>query len=453
MRPNILFICSDQQRRDCLGFAGEYPVKTPNIDALYSEGVDFSQAYTPNPICVPARRSMICGRRPEHVGTLWNYDQGIPSIPFSPDNYSWSRDLQRAGYKCGYIGAWHVSDLPATEFGYDDYIPAQALRVFDPTEYKNGWFGDRCDLPLGQSETHLAAQNAIDLIEKYKGRPFQIRVNFSAPHLPCRPCEPFASMYKDVPMWRAFDDDLEGKPFMQRQMVCNWNNAETDREKFLHTVRMYYGMVSQTDDAIGKITDHLKKTGQYDNTVIIYTSDHGDMCGERRMLDKHYIMYDSVVRVPLIIKYPGAKKKTVCDPVVHALDLVPTLLDICGLERPAGLEGISLFPYLTGGAPETVRKYALVTYNGQQFGLYTQRMITDGKVKYVWNCSDSDELYFLDADKDELYNHANEEEYTELLKKLRRDMAEELKKADDYTMRSPWLYDTLYNSRKARYVF
>ncbi len=450
MRPNILFICSDQQRRDCLGYVRDYPVKTPNIDALYEDGVDFSRSYTPNPICVPARRSMVCGKRPEHVGTLWNYDQGIPSIPFSPDNYSWSRDLRAAGYKCGYIGAWHVSDLPATDFGYDDFIPADKLRVPDKTRYENGWFGDGCELPLEQSETHRAAYAAIDLIKKYSGSPFQIRVNFSAPHLPCRPSEPFSSMYTDVPLWRSFYDDLSSKPFMQRQMVLNWNNGETEVEKYLHNIRMYYGFVSQTDDAIGVMINYLKEAGLYDDTVIIYTADHGDMCGDRRMLDKHYIMYDSVVRVPLIIKYPGAAHRTVSDITVNALDLVPTLLDVCGLPRPDGLEGISLMPYLTGGEPEKKRKYALVTYNGQQFGLYTQRMITDGHIKYVWNCSDTDELYFTDDDPDELCNRANEDGQSELLLKLRRDMVKELKDADDYTMRSPWLYDTLYNGRKAK---
>ncbi len=452
MRPNILFICVDQQRRDCLGYTNGYPVKTPNIDRLAAGGVDFEQSYTPNPICVPARRSMICGRRPEQVGTLYNYDQGIPSAPFSPDNYSWSRDFQAAGYKCGYIGAWHVSQLPPTEFGYDDYVSVPQLHFPDKTVYKNGFFGDVCCLPVGQSETHRTADAAIELMKKY-GDGFQIRVNFSGPHLPCRPSEPFASMYKDVPFWRAFGDDLKNKPYMQRQMILNWNNEKTDEEVFRRTQRLYFGMISQIDDAIGKMLSYLDDTGLSDNTVVIYTSDHGDMCGERRMLDKHYIMYDSVVRTPFIIKMPGASHKTVSDIVINALDIVPTLLDICGLEKPDGLQGVSLLPYLLDEKPEKVRKYALVTYNGQQFGLYTQRMITNGHIKYVWNCSDMDELYFLDSDPDELVNRANDEEQEELLLKLRRDLSAELKEADDYTMRSPWLYDTLYNGRKAKYEF
>ena len=449
MRPNILFICSDQQRRDCLGYVGRYPVKTPNIDRLAADGVDFSEAYTPNPICVPARRSMVCGRRPEHVGTLYNYDQGIPSIPFGTENYSWSRDLSASGYKCGYIGAWHVSDLPATEFGYDDYIPTHALGVRDTTKYENGFFGDPCDLPYEQSETHRAADAAIELMEKYSGEPFQIRVNFQAPHLPCRPSEPFASMYPDAPLWDAFYDDLKDKPYMQRQMVLNWNNKDTPEEKFRRTVSLYYGMITQTDDAIGRMLSYLDATGLAENTVVIYTSDHGDMCGERRMLDKHYVMYDSVVRVPFMIRMPGGARGTVTDPVINALDLVPTVLDICGLDKPDCLEGISLYPYLTSGVPDKIRRYALSTYNGQQFGLYTQRMITDGRVKYVWNCSDTDELYFLDEDPAELHNRVNDPACAELLSGLRRDMAAELLAADDYTMRSPWLYDTLTNGRKA----
>ncbi|MBO4868723.1 MAG: sulfatase-like hydrolase/transferase [Clostridia bacterium] len=449
MKYNILFICSDQQRRDCLGYTGQYPVKTPNIDALAADGVDFSLAYTPNPICVPARRSMVCGRRPEHVGTLYNYDQGIPSIPFGPDNYSWSADLQKAGYKCGYIGAWHVSDRPATEFGYDDFIPTPAFAVRDTTKYENGFFGDPCDLPLDQSDTHRAADTAIELMKKYSGSPFQIRVNFQAPHLPCRPSEPFSSMYRDVKLWNAFDDDLIGKPYMQRQMVLNWNNADTPAETFRRTQSLYFGMISQTDDAIGRMLSYLDEAGLSENTVVIYTSDHGDMCGERRMLDKHYVMYESVTRVPLIIRMPGGARGTVGDPIINALDIVPTLLDICGLPKPDGLEGVSLYPYLTGGVPEKVREYALVTYNGQQFGLYTQRMITDGHIKYVWNCSDTDELYDLDSDPDELHNKINDEDCVGLVAKLRRDMTKQLCEADDYTMRSPWLRDTLYNGRKA----
>ena len=208
------------------------------------------------------------------------------------------------------------------------------------------------------------------MIDKYGSSPWQLRLNFTDPHLPCRPSEPFASMYESVPKWAAFDDTLENKPFMQRQMLLNWNNAGRGWAEFERMVKLYYGMISQIDDAVGKVLNYLKKIGQYDNTLIIYTSDHGDMTGERRMLDKHYVMYDSLARVPLCMRLPGGEHAgaTVDDIVIHSLDLPPTLLEFCGLDVPKDLPGRSLMPYLARGEG---RKPAETRFppNGQQFGL------------------------------------------------------------------------------------
>lgn len=455
-KPNILFICADQHRRDCVGYANAYPVKTPNIDRIAREGIVFSRAYTPNPICVPARRSLVCGQRPESFGTLCNDDQGVPMLPFTSERYSWARALQAAGYKNGYVGEWHVSPEEPTAFGYDDYVSKPSLSApiaaEYPAAYEHGFFGDVCPAPVEKSLTHRAADAAIGMIDKYGSSPWQLRLNFTDPHLPCRPSEPFASMYESVPKWAAFDDTLENKPFMQRQMLLNWNNAGRGWAEFERMVKLYYGMISQIDDAVGKVLNYLKKIGQYDNTLIIYTSDHGDMTGERRMLDKHYVMYDSLARVPLCMRLPGGEHAgaTVDDIVIHSLDLPPTLLEFCGLDVPKDLPGRSLMPYLRGEKVENLPEYALVTYNGQQFGLYTQRMITDKRYKYVWNCSDTDELYDTEEDPAELCNLIDDPAYAGQLQTLRRALVGELDRARDYTMRSPWLREQLLYGRKAK---
>lgn len=451
MYSNILFICADQHRRDCVGYSKRYPVKTPNIDRIANEGIRFDRAYTPNPICVPARRSMMCCQRPEAFGTLCNDDQGIPMLPFTSKSFSWARCVKEKGYYNGYIGEWHVShDEDPTAFGYDRYVSTGQLMKYYadyPSDTSHGFFGDVSAVPFEKSRTHMAAEYAVEMMKEAGERPWHIRLNFTDPHLPCRPSEPFASMYPEVPKWEAFDDNFENKPFMQRQMLLNWNNKDRPWEDYCRMVKLYYGMITQMDDAVGRVLAYLDSTGQYENTLIIYTSDHGDMTGERRMLDKHYIMYDSVVRVPLCMKLPGGPLGRVCDQPVYNMDIGPTVLDFLGCEIPPGLHGKSLLGAARG--EDIGREYALVTYNGQQFGLYTQRMICDGKYKYVWNPSDKDELYNTENDPGELCNLIDDEKEAKELSRLRLAMIDELCKVNDYTMRSPWLIDQLKYGRKA----
>lgn len=456
MRPNILFINCDQQRWDCLGFNGVYPVKTPNIDRLASEGISFVHSFTPLPTCCPARQALLCGKRPERYGALWNFDQGTPVGSVHADAFSWARSLSECGYRTGYVGKWHVSPtLTPLDFGYEDYVSERELQAFQrknnpELSFKKGFFGEVSPYPYEDSPTHRNAAHVIELVEKYGSEPWHIKMDFAEPHLPCRPSEPFASAYEEIPKWRAFDDTLEGKPFIQRQMRYNWNTADMTWEEMQETARLYYGYISQIDDAIGRVLDHLERKGILDNTVIIYTADHGDLCGERRMMDKHYVMYDEVVRVPLVIRYPTLIEKGIRSQafVTNMLDLVPTVLTLAGAPVPEDLDGISLMPYLCGEQAESIRKYAMVTYNGQQFGLYTQRMIRNEKYKYVWNPTDMDELYDMENDPAELVNLALCQEYGDVLKTLRADLLTELDAVQDCTVRSKWLRDQLANNRK-----
>ena len=298
MKPNILFISCDQQRWDCLGFNNRYPVKTPNIDRLAAEGISFDNSYTPLPTCCPARQALLCGKRPERYGALWNFDQGTPVGSVPADAFSWARSLSDMGYRTGYVGKWHVSPtLTPLDFGYEDYVTDRELNSYQRQKnpnasFKSGFFGEVSPYPYEDSPTHRNAAHVIELIDKYDGEPWHIKMDFAEPHLPCRPCEPFASMYESVPKWNSFEDTLENKPMIQRQMRLNWNTAERSWEEFHETARLYYGYISQIDDAVGRVIEHLENKGLLDNTIIIYTADHGDLCGDRRMMDKHYVMYD-----------------------------------------------------------------------------------------------------------------------------------------------------------------
>lgn len=457
MKPNILFISCDQQRWDCLGFNDRYPVRTPNLDRIAAEGICFDNSYTPLPTCCPARQALLCGKRPERFGALWNFDQGIPVGSIPADAFSWARSLADAGYRNGWVGKWHVSPTyTPLDFGYEDYIPEQTLAAYQRKKhpelsYRKGFFGEVSPYPVEDSPTHRNAAEVISLIDRYGDEPWHIKMDFPEPHLPCRPCESFASMYRDVPPWASFDDPLTDKPYIQRQMRLNWGTDSMTWEDFRETVRLYYGYITQIDEAIGHVIRHLEAKGLLDRTVIIYTADHGDMCGDRHMMDKHYIMYDEVTHVPLVIRYPEmiGQGRHCRAMVTNMLDLVPTILELAGVPVPDDLDGISLVPYLTGERETGMRRYAMTTYNGQQFGLFTQRMIRNEDWKYVWNPTDTDEMYDMKNDPHELVNLAVKPEYADILKSLRQDLLAELEAVNDYTVKSIWLRDQLSFNRKA----
>lgn len=458
-RPyNILFISTDQFRYDCVGYAEEYPVKTPNLNMLCKEAVRFRHSYSPLPTCCPARQSLLCGKRAERFGALWNYDQGIPVQTVNRDTFSWAGELKKEGYMNGYIGKWHVHpELTPLDFGYDEYVSVEQLetRMMERNPgvfYKKGFEGEVSPYPLEDSPTHQTADEVIRFIKKYEGQKWHVKMDFSEPHLPCRPSEPYATMYQDsdVVKWKSFEDKLINKPYIQKQMLFNWDKEQLTWEECREMVKLYYGYITQVDDAIGKVLDFLKKSGHWKDTIIIFTSDHGDMCGDRRMMDKHYVMYDSVVRVPLIIRYPQMKSDgRVCDDlVVNMLDLVPTILEMAGCCVPEDLDGISLMPIIRKESSCKKRPYVLSTYNGQQFGLYCQRMIRNKKWKYIWNATDVDELYDMENDPYEMTNLTGDKRYSQILSELRKDMIEELDRVDDFMIKSPWLRHQLESGKK-----
>lgn len=248
----------------------------------------------------------------------------------------------------------------------------------------------------------------------------------------------------------SFNDTFQNKPYIQRQQLFNWKVENYIWQDWSEIVARYYGVISQVDDAIGKVLNELKELGIEENTIVIYTADHGDMCGGHKMVDKHYILYDDVVRIPLIIKWPGViKEKGKCDEFIYNfLDLPPTFLEILGIEPKDFFQGKSILPILKGENIDDWRKEVVSTYNGQQFGLYTQRMIRNNKWKYIWNTTDIDELYDMENDPNELINLIHNEEYFETISDLRKKLYEELVSVKDGLVSSPWLRDQLLQNRK-----
>jgi arylsulfatase A-like enzyme len=457
--PNILLIVSDQHRVDCMGCSNEYPVLTPNLDMLASEGTRFTHAFTPIPLCCPARQSFLTGRRPESQGTLWNYDLG-PKIPqLSPSEYSWPRELEKLGYRSAYLGKWHVSaDHDPTDFGYDEYVSEFTYNQYradahPDKDFQNGWFGEIDQVPLEETRTHWFAQKACDTLERFsedEQQPWHIRLDFTEPHLPCNPVEEFLEYYDatEIPEWKNFNEEFIDKPYIQQQQLLNWGLESYTWSDWSTIVARYYAIITQMDHAIGMVLNALDpETAR--NTLVIYTSDHGDMCGAHRMMDKHYVLYDDIVRVPLIMRWPRKiTANSICDEFVYnILDLPPTILELLDVQPSVDFHGSSLVPILRKQGLGDWRKEVVSTYNGQQFGLYTQRMIRTNKCKYVWNTTDVDELYDLINDPEELVNLIHTDGHEAILKELRLRLYEVLHREGDTLVDNDWMRRQLLEGR------
>lgn len=437
MKPNILFINVDQLRFDCLGIINNHIVKTPNIDKIRRNGISFTQAYTPLPSCCPARQSLLTGVMPEHHGGLWNYGGGgsLPIDGLRREENIWVRELSNAGYSTAYLGKWHVNpDFGPTDYGFESYddVPNDPFHTpfkLQKHSIDNPW----PEFPVGYSETlavedchtHTLVKKCIQKIKQLetRGEPWHIRLDYFEPHLPCIPAEPFASMYppETIPPWENFDEDFNGKPYIQRQQVKNWCLENWSWKEWSVYMSGYYGIISQLDDAIGKLINFLESENLLEETLIIFTTDHGDAAGSHRQMDKHYVMYEEVTHVPLFIQWKGViKPGSSCDDFIsHFLDLPVTILDLLSIPVPGNYQGRTLLPMLKGEQNPYPREFAFSTYNGQQFGLFCQRMIRDKKYKYIWNATDVDEMYDLKSDPHELNNLVAQDSYFELCRKYR----------------------------------
>ena len=406
---NVLFIVTDQLRYDCVGASGIRPVKTPNMDRLAAEGLFFENAYSPLPVCAPSRQAMLTGVQPDSIGALFNYNfvntRGAnPAVP------TWVSELKDRGYRCGFAGHWDASpDGNETAFGYETVFDGGAWadeisKKYGRIDYPNSWFGCPNPIAFEDTKTYRICKSSAEFIRTSAGQPWHIWVDITDPHLPCRPSA------------------------IQKKQLENWHLEGRTWEEFAPTVAFYYGMISQTDAAIGQLLDALDETGQTDDTLVILLSDHGDTCGDHGMMDKHYILYDSVVHVPFIVKAPGLEPARVKSFACSSLDVAPTVEKLVGLTAESERHGRPATDYADGTASPD---FAVFSSNGQQFGLFTQRGIRTERYKYIWNATDRDEFYDLSLDPGEKVNRASDPAYREVMKELGGRLFAELRRRKD----------------------
>jgi arylsulfatase A-like enzyme len=432
---NIVLIHSDQHRYDCLEHHGHPQLRTPNLGKLANQGVDFTHAFTPTPICSPARATLLTGRWPTQHRCI-----NIPPFDgYQPaelcDPTLWEL-LHEHGYRQAHFGKFHkeVAGLP-TDHGVDryqweedDYDAWRKSQGLPLRVRRNGWFGE-IDPDTTPEQTRIAwgANLTMEAIRDFadEGRPFFVRWDPSEPHLPSMIPQEIANDYppETISPWPSFPDPLINKPLIQRQQRMTWGVDDWTWGRWAPVVSRYLAEITLMDQYIGQVVSMLDRAGMAENTLVIYSTDHGDLCGAHGMMDKHYMMYDDVIRVPLIMRLPGRLPAGVtCDAMVsHELDLATTLCHAAGITPPESFEGVNLLPIASGHQPGP-RQDIYSQYFGCQFGLFSSRMVRDRRYKYVWNLTCRDELYDLQDDPAELANLIDEPHAADHLYRLRHRM-------------------------------
>ncbi|HUV65046.1 MAG TPA: sulfatase-like hydrolase/transferase [Sedimentisphaerales bacterium] len=342
-RPNILFLMSDQHRWDFMGCTSHPLVRTPNMDRLAAEGALFDAAYCHWPVCVPSRMSMITGRYAHSHGTLGN-TYALPQDQQTIGGY-----LKTLGYRTAAIGKMHFVDEDQ-QHGFDDRVEKADYSKDKGTEIRNTKILARSGQPWGistqtEDETyeHYIAGKTIEWLEKKGDKPFCVWCSFSAPHPPFVAPENFYKLYEGKV--KIPPQPPTPNPFLKKS-TQEWADLTDEQAPVVMTA--YMASITQMDRNIGRVLEALEKLGLADNTVVSYTSDHGDMQWQHGRFGK-MTMFDGAARIPMIMRY---KRRIaggiVRHEIVEHVDMYPTFCDLLGVPTPAAVQGRSLMPLLEG---------------------------------------------------------------------------------------------------------
>jgi arylsulfatase A-like enzyme len=453
---NILWICSDQQRFDSLGCYGNPYVKTPNIDALATEGVLFENAYAQNPVCSPSRSSFLTGRYPHNTGCRQN------GQPIHSSERPVSKILHDDGYTCGLSGKYHIMPAAPYKFkqsenriddGYDVFYWAHGHAPKHPANQYQLWLKEIgvpykvqetpfCKwidegMEASHHETTWCADRAISYIDYCSqfDMPWLFSVNFFDPHCPFDPPMEFLNRYlemlDDLPLPNYVEGELLKKPAYQ-SVIHKF--CEQDKNKNIKELRpaeltdlehryikaAYYAMIDLIDVQVGRMVDHLKKIGQYENTLIIYMSDHGEMLGDHGTYYKSMCLYEGAVHVPLIFHCPKYLKSHRNSGNIELLHIAPTLLEAAGLEPEVGMQSTSIWKQMCQGEEiadeDVMTEYynSLVCNFGTSRDNFTTMVRSKNHKISLCHGSGEGELYDLQADPTETVNLFDDPAYRDV---------------------------------------
>jgi len=375
-RPSVLWIMMDDGRADALGCYGRPWAKTPHMDRIAAEGVRFDVAIVQNPVCVPSRKSMKTGHYAHEIGPVAMGKPPEGGIPYVD-----ARRMDRLNREPNLLDAWTAAGMRPINVGkihgfrrsWDARgdVPAELDVCGRPTTYAKQTFGDaKAVVPVDavftkthhwmiggisplkpeQTQTWRMGNRAVQVLGELAGKdePFFLRVSFHAPHVACRVPKAYFIDPRTIDLPLPTEAELASKPAFERGPLRTYGGAALTSEQIGLARGTYYGMVSLVDAQVGRLIEVLRRAGRLDETIIAINSDQGFQLGEHGLWKKR-VFYEQNVRVPLVLRYPKALPAGwVIDEPVEMVDFLPTLMDLSGLEVPAGIRGRSLRPLIEG---------------------------------------------------------------------------------------------------------
>lgn len=429
-RPNILFVMTDQQTVSALSCAGNPYVKTPSLDQLAARGVRFTQSYAANPLCVPSRASIFSSRMPHELGIYGNTMDAVLETKGVP---TMGELFQAAGYETAYAGKWHVHDAFPAYNKKGGKIPGFTVL---PQAGKDPRQGDKKSEEKAPQCDPYAADAAIKFLQQSHAKPFFLTLSLLNPHDICEfsSFEGFKKMLPadstQLPPLRTNVHDLEKLPSeLQNDRKNHGNWTDIQWRQYLW---VYYQLVESSDKLIGQVLAALDQAGLSSNTVVVFTSDHGEMMGSHGLVTKEKL-YEEAVAVPLIIALPGVTPGVDKKKLVSGLDLMPTFLDYAGIDAPKSLEGQSLRPLVEGKVAVWREFVAAETMEPEA------RMIRTARYKYICFGAGENREQFFDEEKDagELHNLINNAELASEVARHRALLKEWMESTKDIFGKGP----------------
>jgi arylsulfatase A-like enzyme len=407
---NVLWLMTDEHTVHALNCYGNAVMKTPNLDSIATSGAILKAAYCQDPICVPSRSSFVCGKMPSEIGVFGN----------EPAQAKYGTTIAQVFKKAGYTAAWLGKTHYAGDPGFDK-IDGEEGKISKARKE----FHDGSRLPQEASVVNrspddemeaIDAQFAIKFLQTHKDKKFFLGVSFPKPHFPYVAIQKYYDMYKhkvDMPL--VLPQMLKDLPIVsvwerEKYGLNKMTDAQTEVAR-----TVYYGMITFVDELFGQILGELDRLNLRDNTIILYTADHGEMMGEHGLWYKNSF-FEGSARVPNLWSFPKLiKPGTVIDTPTMNIDLFPTLCDMCGLPIPDGVEGKSLMPLFNGTEDGKDRMAFSENYRDG----YSGKMVRFQNWKYCYYHKDRELLYDLSKDPNEADNVVSKPENKEIVAMLK----------------------------------
>lgn len=446
-RPNVLFILTDQLRASSLPIYGENQIETPSIDRLAGEGIVLTNAIASCPVCTPYRSMMLTGRHPQTTGHVINF------LRTRHDEISIADTFSRSGYRTGWVGKWHLHTGSFPQTNGADYVPQgrdrlgfQYWRAYNfHMNYFNGsvnlddWRFERWQ----GYETDALAAYAVEFIQNTGDQPFCL---FVSPH------QPHFTPHEYAPA-KYFDR-------LPRRLALPANVPQHRREEALAAYRKYLAMTLALDDMLGELVDVLERKGIVENTILVFTSDHGTQMGAHDWPPfQKKVPYEESLLVPMIVRWPGVLDGgRRCDVLTSPVDIFPSLCALCGVPIPRTTEGYDLSDAWCG-KPESFEQNAILTMNfsaGHDYLVNGEewRGVRTKDYSFAKWLNGTLELYDLRNDPLQMNNLASQQETTELQRAMEQRLGQLMKKRHDQLVPCTWYADWFDNQRRIiRHVY